>query len=144
MSLMPCRQPAATAWDQLLPVHGRAFFAAGGFRPNVGLQGLRYRAGPGAGNYGGQGQAVVVVDRSGASTPHMGRGRGLGTTWLMGEAITLARGSKALIRNPHPPPGPSPKCCMGQGGRKCWQVCRREKGSMPPLAWPPNNTPTVT
>ena len=107
---MACRQPAATAWDQLLPVHGRVFFAPGGFRTKVGLQGLRNWARPGAGNDGGQGQAVVVVDRSGASTPHMGRARGLGTTWLMDKAVTLARGSKALLTNPYPPPGPSPKC----------------------------------
>ena len=38
----------------------------------------------------------------------MGRARGLGTTWLMDKAVTLARGSKALLTNPYPPPGPAP------------------------------------
>ena len=132
---MACRQLAATAWDQTHPVHGGAFFFAGGglsseSRPPGGLRNWER---PRAGNDGGQGHSVVVVDRWGASTPHMGRARGLGTTWLVGELMTLARGSKAILTNLSPPLGPSPKCPSCQGGRKCCQVCG-EQGSMPPLA----------
>ena len=85
VSSMACRQIAATAWDQTHPVHGGAFFfARGGLstesRPSGGLRNWEQ---PRAGNDGGQGHSVVVVDRWGASTPHMGRARGLGATWLM-------------------------------------------------------------
>ena len=137
VSWMACRQLAATAWGQTHPVHGGAsFLQVEGFRPKVGLRG-----GWGIGNGLGLGTMGAKGIRwcggpMGASTPHMGRARGLGTTWLMWKAMALARGSVVLLTHLHPPPGPSPKCGLGEGGVKCWQVCSRRWSREACGSWP--------
>ena len=61
-----CRQDAATAWINHIQCMPSFFAARGGFRPKVGFQGwLRNWGLPRAGNDGGQGHSVVLVDRWG-------------------------------------------------------------------------------
>ena len=124
-----------------------SFFAArGGFRLKVGFSGVVEELGTtwGLERWGPRAFSGGAGGPMGASTPHMGRARGLETTWLICKPITLARGSLVLLTNLHPPPGPSSKCGLGQGGVKCWQVCRRREACRLLPGHPPNNTPTVT
>ena len=74
---MACRQPAATAWDQLLPVHGRVFLHRGlsyesgpaGFE-ELGMAWGWERWGPRAGSGGGE--------PIGGIHPSYGEGQGAG------------------------------------------------------------------
>ena len=53
---MGCRQDAATAWHQPLPVHSRCYFASGGFHPKVASRGWGILHGLGLGMMGAKGK----------------------------------------------------------------------------------------